>query len=241
MTCATFLAKVARWSYFLSTVAMILGSFVHLNISFNTEKCSEIAPTLNVTYTCIGRNLIWLTKNQLSIDSNQKTWRTVFNLGPELFIAIWCPLFMSTLAFIQHFEGSKWDLISGSWFRAFLFTLFWNLFGVFGYAANWGVVMGFFGVCWVNALYFIMICISPSNDIPVLQIDVAPLTGRVKSIKDRRLSRRSQTNNGPQTDNTTNNDQNFNQTNYDNNYTTNYDANANINVNNDNNNSNNTN
>jgi len=240
MTCVSVLSQLARVSYFISALSMILGSFVHLNIKFSSDTCHSVH--LNSSHSCIGRNLIWLHQNPLSIDSNQKTWRTVFTLEPENLIAIWCPLFMSILAFIQHFEGSKWDLISGSWFRAFLFTLFWNLFGVFGYAANWGVVMGFYGVCWVNVLYFVLIFITPRNDIPVLQIDLAPLTGRVKTLKERRFSRKSQT--GPQaTDNNTtttttsyNSDPNPN---LNNNYEFNNNNNTNINTNNDNNTSNN--
>jgi len=190
MTCVTLLTLIGRWSYFLATIAMILGSFVHLNIKFNSATCKIIGPTLDVPYVCLGRNLIWVNQKQISIDSNEKTWRTVFNLGPEQFVDIWCPLFLSMLAFIQHFEGSKWDLISGSWLRTFLFILFWNLFGVFGYAANWGVFMGFVGVCWVNLLYFFLVFAASGIDCPVLQLDLSHLTGRIKSIKERRFSRK---------------------------------------------------
>jgi len=236
MGCVSAFSQVARISYFIAALSMILGSFVHLNIKFQTDTCHNTP--LNISHSCIGRNLVWLHQYPLSIDSNQKTWRTVFTLEPESLIEIWCPLFMSILAFVQHFEGSKWDLISGSWFRAFLFTLFWNLFGVFGYAANWGVVMGFYGVCWVNLTYFVLIFITPRNDVPVLQIDLGPITGRVKSIKERRFSRKSQTDRPQQNDNTTyNSDPN---TNFNNNYDfNNNNNNANITTNNDNNTSNN--
>jgi len=229
MSCVSALAQVARISYFIAALSMIMGSFVHLNIKFQADSCHNVV--LNISHSCIGRNLIWLHKNPLSVDSNQLTWRTVFTLEPENLIAIWCPLFMSILALIQHFEGSKWDLISGSWFRAFLFTLFWNLFGVFGYAANWGVVMGFYGVCWVNLTYFILIFITPRNDIPVLQIDLGLITGRVKTIKERRFSRKSQTDQPQQNDTTSyNNDPN---TNFSNNYDFNNNNNANISTNNE--------
>jgi len=228
MTCVTFFAQIARISYFIAAISMIMGSFVHLNIYFQVDSCRNVV--LNISHSCIGRNLIWLHANPLSIDSNVVTWRTVFTLEPEKVVSIWCPMFMSILAFIQHFEGSKWDLISGSWFRAFLFTLFWNLFGVFGYAANWGVVMGFYGVCWVNLTYFILIFITPRGDVPVLQLDLGPITGHVKTIKERRFSRKSQTDNPQQNDNNNgfNNDTNTN-------FSNNYDFNNNNNNNNNNN------
>jgi len=167
------LAKIARWSYFLLTMIMIMGSFVHLNIKFNQFTCRNNAG-ITLKHTCIGRNLIWMNEKQLKVDSNQNAWRTVFNLTPDYLLDIWAPLFFSVLAFLQHFKGSKWEIISGSWFRAFCFIMFWMLFGVFGYAANWGVFSGFFGLCWVDALCFILIFISVDDDCPVLQLDIRP-------------------------------------------------------------------
>lgn len=175
MSRATFLAKLARWSYFLLALTMLMGSFVHLNIKFNAETCRNNDSAITLNYSCIGRNLIWLLQKPLSIDSNINTWRTVFNLTPDIFVDIWCPLFLSTLAFLQHFQGSKWDVVSGSWFRACCFIMFWMLFGAFGYAANWGAFIGFIGICWVDVLYFILIFISVDDEVPVLQLDIRPV------------------------------------------------------------------
>jgi len=152
---------------------MIMGSFVHLNIKFNQFTC-RTNEGISIPHSCIGRNLVWLNQKPLSVDSNAAAWRTVFNLTPNYLLDIWCPLFFSVLAFLQHFQGSKWDVISGSWFRAFGFVMFWMLFGVFGYAANWGIFSGFFGLCWVDVLCFVLIFVSVDDDCPVLQLDIRP-------------------------------------------------------------------
>jgi len=161
---------------------MIMGSFVHLNIKFNQFTCRHNEEII-AKHTCIGRNLIWLNENRLGLDSNQAAWRTVFNLTPNYLLDIWAPLFFSVLAFLQHFQGSKWDVISGSWFRAFCFVMFWMLFGVFGYAANWGIFSGFFGLCWVDLLCLILIFVSVDDECPVLQLDIRPAGAEQTSVR----------------------------------------------------------
>ena len=68
----------------------ILGAFVHLNIQFQTAKCNDNDIELfGLDGHCIGRNLIWLDKDELGEDSNLLVWRAVFSLRPDIFVDVW--------------------------------------------------------------------------------------------------------------------------------------------------------
>ncbi|ETO13761.1 hypothetical protein RFI_23608 [Reticulomyxa filosa] len=198
-----WLKIVARWSYFVFSFLAILGSFVHLNIQFEDTSCTGSGGS---GYNCVGRNLAWLTRKELSFeterlekDINATYWRSVFSLEPEIFVNIWTPFAFAFLAFSQNFHGYKWDLLTGSWMKCLIFILFWNIFGVIGYAANWGVefclyvlqctaltnqkndcfivFVGLWGILWLGLLYLslaiLKILKGEESEEPVLQLEVS--------------------------------------------------------------------
>jgi len=168
------LKVVARWSYFLFSFLAIIGSFIHLNIQFEVASCEGDG---GPGYDCVGRNLAWLTKHDLSKDINALFWRSVFSLAPDVFVNVWTPFAFAFLAFCQNFHGYKWDLISATWMRCFMFIMFWQLFGVIGYSANWGVFVGLWGILCMGILYIILALLKlwkgDEDEEPVLQIELS--------------------------------------------------------------------
>ncbi|ETO33042.1 hypothetical protein RFI_04065 [Reticulomyxa filosa] len=168
------LKAAARWSYFVFSFLSILGAFVHLNIQFEVDSCKGDG---GPGYDCVGRNLAWLTRNDLKTDINEVYWRSVFSLEPNIFVNVWTPFAFAFLSFCQNFHGFKWDLIAGTWVRTLFFILFWHLFGVIGYAANWGVFVGLWGILWLGLLYFLLAVLKvwkgDENEQPVLQLEPA--------------------------------------------------------------------
>jgi len=189
---ANFIVATERWSFFIFAIICVLGSFVHLNILFNDAKCddatatalliseSQIANGTTIKVHCIGRNLLWLESKPVAVDSNEFYWRGVFTLEPSNFVEIWTPFFLSFLALFQHFKGWKSDVISGNILKVLLFEVFWILFGVIGYAANWGVIVGLTGILWLGVLDLLMMFLAGAEE-PVLQFDLGALSGRIKT------------------------------------------------------------
>jgi len=152
----------------------IIGSFIHLNIQFNVARCKGSG---GPGYDCVGRNLAWLTSKELTKDINEEYWRSVFSLEPDIFVNIWTPFAFAFLAFCQNFHGYKWDAISGTWMRCLMFIIFWQLFGVIGYSANWGVFVGLWGILWLGILYSILVLVKllkgDEFEQPVIQLELA--------------------------------------------------------------------
>ncbi|ETO18307.1 hypothetical protein RFI_18973 [Reticulomyxa filosa] len=118
------------------------------------------------------------TKNTfIEKDINAEYWRSVFSLAPDIFVNVWTPFAFAFLAFCQNFEGFKWNIITGSWMRCFFFIIFWHLFGIIGYSANWGVFVGLWGIMWLGFLYLLMALLKlwkgEENEQPVLQLDIS--------------------------------------------------------------------
>ena len=72
---------------------------------------------------------------------------------------------MAGVSILQHFEGCKWDLISGSWFRALVWIVTWIVFGIICYGANWGVIWGFIGFLGVVPLYLICFLLTVAKNV----------------------------------------------------------------------------
>ena len=81
------------------------------------------------------------------------------------FFFSWTPFVMAVISILQHFEGCKWNLISGSWFRALLWIVTWIVFGIIGYGANWGVIWGFIGFLFVMPLYLLCFSLTAAKNI----------------------------------------------------------------------------
>jgi len=180
-----FIAKTRRWSFFLLAIACLMGSFVHFNIQFSSSSCDDASATAllqeqakdtTLSVKCLGRNLVYLQSQPLATDSNKKFWRTVFTLNPDSFVRIWSPFFLSLLALVQNFLGFKWDVISGNVLKSFLYSMFWMVFAVIGYAANWGVVVGIGGALWIGLLDVLLIFTKRGDEVPVLQFDLGNLS-----------------------------------------------------------------
>ena len=163
------LAEVSRWSYFVLALMCIMNALIHLHIRFEMSQCPDTLITMlidagystnnvNSGISCIGRNLAFRDNDHFNFDTNELFWRQTFSLQPDIFFDIWPPIIVSIIALLQHFDTFKWDIISGDWGRSLLFIIIWQLFTVIGYGSNFGVIIGFIGLCFVAVLYFI-ICI----------------------------------------------------------------------------------
>ena len=72
---------------------------------------------------------------------------------------------MAGMSILQHFEGCKWNIISGSWFRALIWIVTWIVFGIVGYGANWGIIWGFIGFLFVLPLYLLCFSLTAAKNI----------------------------------------------------------------------------
>lgn len=168
---------VARWSFFIFSIIALFMSFGHLHIKFKDVKCKKFYRG-NDKVRCT-RNLAWLKYNNgLKFDSNAEDWRGVISFVPDVFFDVWTPFVFSIFSLGQCFKGYKVNFITGTWFRTLLYIVVWHLFAIIGYAANWGVLCGLWGILLLGILYLLMtiIClfdgINETHHNTTLQIDV---------------------------------------------------------------------
>jgi len=128
----------AKWMQMTIGIAILLGSFMHLNDKLSGEDWCDANKDLN----CIGDSLTWAKSGDRVADNNF-TWRQTFTFAPSYFIDTWTPFFFGILVLTQHFPSLQVKALIASWGRClglYLFGCFWALFG---YAGNWGVFWGF--------------------------------------------------------------------------------------------------
>ena len=66
------------------------------------------------------------------------------------------------------FACAQWAFITDSWFRTTVWLTVWSLFGIFGYASNFGVLVGFINCLWTTPLFAVCIFIGEHSELPVL-------------------------------------------------------------------------
>ena len=104
-------------------------------------------------------------------------------MQPAVLFTIWTPFIFSITSVAQHFDGYRWSCISGSWFRCTMWLIFWSLFGIFGYASNWGVFLGFINCLWTTPLYLMSIFLhSEYPELPVLNFGSEVIKEHAKKL-----------------------------------------------------------
>ena len=98
--------------------------------------------------SCFGPWLIWQNTGSGLDDINATYWRTIFSFNLSIFFDLWTPLFLGIACIHMHVPALTGQ---GVWEKnqfvrnAFLY-LFVALVANFGYAGNFGVLVGFVNV-----------------------------------------------------------------------------------------------
>jgi len=128
----------AKWLQFVIGLAILLGSFMHLNDQLSGQDWCDA----NKDLKCIGDSLTW-AKEGNRVEDNNFTWRQTFTFAPSYFIDTWTPFFFGFLVLSQHFPSLQVKSLVCSWGRCLGLYLFGCFWAIFGYAGNWGVFWGF--------------------------------------------------------------------------------------------------
>lgn len=127
--------------------------------------------------SCIGNTLRWsIGKDQAGGDKSSLGdvnfyWRKTFTFKPQEFLDLWTPCFLGILQVLQHFgEATRISWLSASWMNVLAYNVILAFWAQFGYAGNWGVVVGFYNTCGFLTVVLLLIFIDKTDGLPVLDL-----------------------------------------------------------------------
>eukprot|EP00755_Sulcionema_specki_P038311 Sspe_Gene.23579::Locus_9168_Transcript_1_1_Confidence_1.000_Length_619::g.23579::m.23579 len=125
---------------FLGAVGTMVGGGIHLHDNLKDPWCDS------KTQKCVGRGLVWGEgDNEIRDNNGRNKWRSVFTFVPDAFFDLWTPFIMGFITLCAFFFAStRIHTITDTWVRALVWHALVMLCGAFGYAGNYGIVLGFY-------------------------------------------------------------------------------------------------
>lgn len=146
-------AKIVIFSMFLLGLCTVA-----LGIMVIIEELPDICASGSYSYDgddmrCFGPGLIWIPRTSdvspgygINSLSGGDDWGSFFSLQPSVFFDLMTPLIFGIVAVLASISSDMFMGLTSSWSALFLFFLVQALFGQFGYAGNYGIVLGFISI-----------------------------------------------------------------------------------------------
>ncbi|KAL8273402.1 hypothetical protein Esti_002647 [Eimeria stiedai] len=102
-------------------------------------------------------------------DVNETRWRqALFSFTPDVFVDLWTPFVFGAVSVSAHFNNFDLHMVTGDFFRFFLWNLVMALFANMGYAGGLGIICGSFTLL---VAFFALVCLCACNGSAKLNLD----------------------------------------------------------------------